>query len=155
MTLNVKTQEYFPVQFIVVGIGLTLAGIFIIFHKTWLSAVLIPLGILLSSTHYRVNIDFDKKMVFDYLWIIGFKKGTKNKFKKAEYFYMNSTKFNQTHGSVSVRFHSSGKIFNAYLKLDNENVFLKEGFDKGEIKSFVFSLSHKFNIPYQDYQSDN
>lgn len=125
-------------------------GVLVASSKTWLSFIVFPFGIFLSTTHYRIDVNFSDRTVFDYLWILGFKKGKKQQFNSAEYFFIGSNNVNQTHGSISIRFHTSATVYNAYLKLDDESFFLKEGFDKSEMKSFIFSLSHKYNIPYKD-----
>ena len=82
--INIKVSNYFQLNFQIIGYGL-LFGSFLSFQANILaSLILLVIGIVITSSHYRLKIDNNKKVFFEYLWILGFKNGISYRYKKAE-----------------------------------------------------------------------
>ena len=75
--IRFRTQEFFNPYFRFIGIIFIGLSILLVFLNWIISPVLLILGVLFSTTHYWIEISLDKRILYDYLWILGFKKGEK------------------------------------------------------------------------------
>ena len=78
-TIDFKTSTYFSVAIIFLGVGFLVVGLAALLTNTILALILLLISAITLTTHYRLTIDFNKKVFRDYVWILGLKNGDKGK----------------------------------------------------------------------------
>ncbi len=123
-TLDIATHHYFPFHFIALGFALT--PLIVIPIAPILSIILLPIALMLTTTHYRLKIDTNRKIYKEYLWILGFKKGKEIPYDSIDFIYINELNITSEYGYVA-RVHATAPIFRGYIKMsDDEKLFITE-----------------------------
>ncbi len=149
--LDISTHHYFPIQFTALGIGLIVMAFFAFEMYPFLSIGFIILGLLLATTHYRLLLDAKHKKYKEYLWILGFKKGSHFSYEQIHYVYLNRLRFNDEYGPFAVRFNASGKIFQGFIKLsNNESLFIGESIKKDNLLKKIRKISQAISVEIRD-----
>lgn len=123
-TLNIATHHYFPFHFI--ALGFALIPLIVIPIYPILSIVLLPIALMLTTTHYRLRIDTERKVYKEYLWFLGFENGKEVHYKNIDHIYINKLNISSEYGYVA-RVHASAPVYRGYLKIsDHEKLFITE-----------------------------
>lgn len=138
--IDIKVSNYFPFQLQVVGYGALFAFVYLIFSNILLSPVFLVIGLFITTTHYRLEINGRERYFKEYLWICGFKSGEKFKFQEYECVVINSTKANFEYGNIAVRRYGVEQLYKGFIKFtgQEESAFI------GESKSLE-SIENKAN----------
>lgn len=75
--MDIKVEDYVPVNLIPLGYGLVACGLVMIFSTPWSGIGLILLGLILLTTHHRLEVHLEKKYYSEYVWVLGFKSEKK------------------------------------------------------------------------------
>lgn len=147
--IDIYTEHYFPFHFIVLGIAMLIAS-FALWHEHTLAAIcLIPVSILLHTTHYRCSIDPKNKRYREYLWILGMKKGVEQPLEKLQYVYVNKIKYSIAYGFVQ-RIHASKYLYKIFaVTADNRSLCLGSSTRKQRSIKRAQQLAGYLDIPYQ------
>ena len=90
--IDFRTSAYFSRAVVFSGIALALVGMTIIFAKAIVGLIILVIGIVIVTAHYRIKIDLVGRIFYDYLWILGLKTGARGKLETIEYLYIKKNK---------------------------------------------------------------
>jgi hypothetical protein len=119
--IDFRTSQYFYGGFIVAGVIILVFGILLLFVNIWVGISLLITGIVITSTHYRLRIDFDNKLYRDYVWFLGMSIGPSNRFDQIEYFYIKSGRQSRTMQLRVARTTAHTVVFDGFLKFSEAN----------------------------------
>lgn len=149
--IDIFTQHYCPFHIIVLGAVFLIISLFTVFMIPILGFVFLILGIILTTSHYRLVLVPANKKYREYLWIIGFQRGSVQDYDKVEYLFINKVEQNAEYGLIA-RLSVRKKLYQAYLKFSNgEKVYLgesireKNAIDKATKIADVLEVSVKKN----------
>ncbi len=144
--LDIIVQHTFPFHFIALGAGLIIVAVLIMLNNPWLAGPLFILGILLTSTHYRLALNMREKKYKEYYWILGFKKGEKLPYEQLEFIYINEVQMASGYGYVT-RINISSNYYKGYIKLLNEEpIFIGESKHEKKIMQKAQRLADTLNL---------
>ncbi len=154
-SIDFKTSDYFSRGILLSGMILGLAGVAIIFIKPVAGVVIILVGIVITTTHYRLEVDFSGKVFRDYLWMLGFKIGDEQKFERIEYLFITKSKTSQVMNSQVSSSTVRKDVYNGYLKFSEKDKLhlLTEDSKKDLIKKLE-KISKKLNVEIVDYSDE-
>ena len=114
--IDFKTSEYVPGA-VFFGVVLLPIAFLLIFVNVLLGLTAIAVSLLATTTHYRVAVDFDKKMFRDYIWILGIRNGNWERFETIEYIFIKTNNVTQTLVMNRVIQSTINKqVYDAYLR---------------------------------------
>jgi hypothetical protein len=153
--VDCKTSLYFPLTFIFFGALLGVGGIaLVVSGSPVIGVVLLLVGLVLLTTHYRLAINFDKKTYHDYVWILGLKHGEKVKFENIEYLFIKKSRVSQT---MSVRVASSTiqkEVYDGYLKFsEKDKIHLLTKDNKNDLIAKLKEISSALKVKIVDYSA--
>lgn len=154
--IDFRTSGYFPGSIIFLGILLMGASIFI-FLKSWIAGVILLLtSVTILTAHNRLRIDLDGKVFLDYLWVLGFKRGSSCSFESLQYIFIKkvivSQKLNARVSTTTIR----KEVYKGYLKFSEENkIFLAENEQKENLIVKLRIISEKLHVDVVDYSKED
>jgi hypothetical protein len=119
--VDFKTSGFFSKYVVFMWILVFIAAIPLAIVNLPIGLSLLFIGVVVFTTHYRLGIDFDKKEYHDYLWILGYRNGAKEKFTNLEYIFVKKSTESTT---MQLRVASSTiqkEVFDGYLKFSESN----------------------------------
>ena len=123
--IDFGTSAYFSRAVVFSGIALALVGMTIIFAKAILGLIILVIGMVIVTAHYRIKIDFVRRIFYDYLWILGLKTGERGKFETIEYLYIKKNKVSQTMNLRALSSTVRKEVYDGYLKFsEKQNIHL-------------------------------
>lgn len=149
--VDFRTSFYFPGMVVLFGWVLFLIGSILLFVKLIPGIVLLALGMLIFTTHYRLKVDLERKTFQEYVWVAGFKSGDKKTFETIEYLYI-------TKGTISQTMHSKvssstfwKEVYNGFLKFSEEQkIHLFEDERKDHLIEKLKVISKELNLDIVD-----
>ncbi len=121
--ISVPIAAYFPLPFIGLGmLVLTATGIGLSGHSVGGSFLLIPAGLFFFTAHYRLTINLVDQTYHDYLWIVGLKRGPKEKFSRIDGMHLTQNAYRQTISSFTSSMTKRGTEYNGYVRFDKEDI---------------------------------
>jgi len=152
MNVDFRTSAYFSPMITFVGGFVGMFGLTFINTNPIQSSVLALIGLFVVTTHYRLSIDFEKKVYHDYLWILGMKNGERGNFDKIEYLFIKKSKVSQT---MYLRVASSTiqkEVYDGFLKFSEDNklhLLTKDG--KKDLIDKLRKISTALKVKIVDY----
>ncbi len=150
--IDFKTSNYFSGVVIIVGVIFSVTGISILFANIIIGLVLLFASVIIFTTHYRLSLDFEKKVFHDYLWILGMKSGEKGNFEAVEYLFIKKSKVSQT---MSVRVASATvrkEVYDGYLRFsEEEKIHLLTKDSKKGVEKKLRQISSMLKVRIIDY----
>jgi uncharacterized protein YqfA (UPF0365 family) len=154
-TIDFKTSAYFPKSIIFLGFIFTLVGVFILIQGQVAGIPVLLCCLLIFTTHYRLRVDLDNKIFSDYVWILGFKHGRKEKFDQLEYLFIKKGMVSQT---MSLRVASTTirkEVYDGYLKFsDTKKIHLLSNDSKSDLVKRLQKISVMLDVRIKDYTVD-
>lgn len=141
----------------ILGFILTPTGLLLFSPQFIIGGVMLVAGIIILTTHYRLHLDFNKKVYTEYISLMGMRTGQEKKaFPGVEYLYIKQTKVNQTLNS-RVSSTTIQKIqFDGYLKFSNEEkIHLMTLENKTNLRKHLDRIATKINTRVLDYSIEN
>lgn len=152
--IDFKTSGYFSGTILFLGALLAVVGIAVVINNTLLGVVLLVISLVIFTTHYRLKIDFDNKIFYDYLWILGLKNGDKGKFENIEYIFIKRSKVSQT---MRLRVASSTiqkEVYDGYLKFsEKDKIHLITKDSKKDLLEKLRMMSTALKVKIIDYSA--
>jgi hypothetical protein len=114
------------------------------------------LSFILFTTGYRLDLDYQKKSYYRYLWILGFKIGSRGKFNSIERIFINEIRYGNTvRSGILPQVAKSIMFFNkSYIKFDNgEKMVLLEMHNKEKLIAKLKNLNKKLKTKIYDSTS--
>lgn len=150
--IDLKTSAYFSGMIMIAGAALVLMSVIVFFVKLWLALFLFMCGIVIFTTHYRLRVDLDKKVFFDYVWILGIKSGEHGAFDHIEYIFIKKSNVSQTMnhraGSTVLR----KEVYDGYLKFSDVNkIHLASRDSKKDLVKQLQPLAMQLNVRMIDH----
>jgi|TARA_B110000046_G_scaffold85438_1_gene93449 hypothetical protein len=114
--------------------------------------LLAPLLPLIWTLQDMIELNMNKKMIHEYIWVLGKKWGTPKSFKRIEYIFINATKMRQTMTSWGGRVrYSQYDEYIAYLKLNSgEKIILSKSKNLDTMTKNLEKISVKLDIPLKE-----
>ena len=132
--ISTATTPYFPLPFILLGmLTLITAGIALSEYYGPISLLLIPIGVFVFAAHYRLTINLVDQTYHDYLWIAGFKKGRKEKFRSINGLFLTENAYRQTFSNFTSSTTKRGTEYNGYIRFDEEDIHLLSETSKAKV----------------------
>lgn len=153
--LDFRTSSYFPETIRFVSMLLLLAGLFFIFVNLIAAAILLVPGIIILTTSYRLEIDFENKVYRDYVWFLGLKNGKTARFENIEYLFIKKSKISQNLNSrISTRTITKD-TFDGYLKFNEaEKIHLLTKDSKSALVGRLKHIAQLLQLKIVDYSVD-
>jgi hypothetical protein len=150
--MDFKIKNYLPLFFIVLGIGLMVGGLYSILERTLLAIGLFLIGLILTTTQDRLEINFDEKYYREYIWTLGLKWGEKIKFNQIQYFYVTKSNKSQVYGQTYKNHYVTGTHFNGYIKFsEDEKILVADGSSKDWVLKRLKKINSKLGLELKDY----
>jgi hypothetical protein len=150
--MNIKVDNYLPIQFTVLGVGLCIFGVLYLFSNLFVGLGSVLVGVVFSTTHYRLEVSRNKKFYHEYVWFLGLKVGPKIKFSSIEYWYITKSKQTQEYGPQYTRWSSTSTRYNGYLKFsEKEKIYIGDSRGKDLLLKKIKALNRDFGLEVMDY----
>ncbi|MCK5705004.1 MAG: hypothetical protein KAI29_27820 [Cyclobacteriaceae bacterium] len=149
--IYITTQTYFEELFYFVGWSSLILAIPLFIVKWYVGIIAISLGIIITTTVYKLIVDTVNNQVEDFLFFLGMRKNlTITRFNKIHHIAIKSGTYTQQLNLKSLSSTISGTIYSAYLMTDEENYFLGESKNKNRITAKASSIAIKLNAELKD-----
>lgn len=154
MKTDFKTANYFSNYLIFSAVGLAFIGL-VAFTLNLVVAVVLCFGsLLIFTTHYRLQLDFENKVYHDYVWVLGMKHGEKGRFEGVQYLFIKKSKVSQTMYSRGASSTIKKELFDGYLKFsDDKIIHLLTKENKEELIASLKSMAARLNARVIDYST--
>ena len=155
--IDLKISSYFPSGVIFAGGVLLSAGFLVAAANANITVciVLLLIGVILTTTHYRLEINQQARQYKDYVWFLGFKNGQSERFESLDYIFIKQKKVSK---NLNSRISSRTMItdaFDGYLKVDgNETIHLLTLENKKAITQRLNRIAEKLQLKVVDYSVD-
>jgi len=150
--IDIRIGQYFSGMVLFFGGVLAFAGLMIIFNYPITGLVLILAGVVIFTTHNRLQVDLDKKTYHDYVWILGLKNGDKGTFDRIEYLFIKRSKVSQTMNSLVSSATIHKYVFDAYLKFsEKKKIYLMTKESKETLTRKLKPIAAALNVDIVDY----
>jgi hypothetical protein len=146
------TSMYFPLGFVAGGAVLFAFGLLIVFVQLWVGVILILIGLVTISTHYRLSFDLSNRTYRDYVWFLGVKVGPSTTFRTIEYFFIKTGRESQTMNMRVVSSTMHKDVFDGFLKFsetDKLHVLTRDS--QEAVLRKLMPMSQALNVPIMDY----
>ncbi len=154
--IDFRTGSYFPSGMAFTGGLMVVAGLAALFaaHLT-AGIILIAIGIVLATTHYRLEIDFNNRTYRDYVWFLGFRNGTPGQFQVLDYLFVKQIKQRQNLNSRISSKTITTEAFDGYLKFDgSETIHLFTKNRKADILKRLNKIAGLLELKVVDYSEE-
>ena len=150
--IDFKISGYFSPTINFVGGLLGILGAAVTTTSPLAGIIMLLLGFIVVTTHYRLSINFDKKIYRGFGWILGFKRGDRCDCKNNEYLFIKKNKVRQ---SMNLRVASSTirkEVYDGYLKFSEDNkLHLLTKDSKNDLIKKLRSISTTLKVKIIDY----
>jgi hypothetical protein len=140
-----------PVLFVVVAIGFS---VFFFLNSLFLLGGSIILGaILLSTIHYRLELDFVARTSRHYLFLFGIRIGPKASFEKVQYIFLRENPVSKSfyYGAMYANNHIRLMAYYAYLKFsENDKLRLMRCDTKAELLRRIVPIAEDMGVSLVD-----
>jgi len=148
--IDFHTSPYFPGSLRTLGVFL-LVGILIPTHVL-AKVPFVLIGILLMTTHYRLRFDLSRKEYFDYVWILGLRRGTWDRFDHIEYLFIKRNRMRQNLNSMMSSRTIHMAVYDGYLRIsENNKIHLLTSRHKEVVMKKLMALGSLLNVDILDY----
>jgi hypothetical protein len=149
--IDFKTQFFFPGGVVFVGGILILVGLLALFSHITLAIICIGSGIVLSTTHVRIEIDLQNKKYREYIVFLGLRVGKWERFHELEYLFVRKAKVSQRSSNYISSITVYGERYEGYLHYDGDvmlHMFSEN--KKGKVLERLRKLSTQLNLRVVD-----
>lgn len=148
--IDFHTSPYFPGSLRTLGVFL-LVGVFIPGH-VFLKLTFVFIGTLLITTHYRLRFDLSRKQYFDYVWILGFRSGSWDRFDRVEYLFIKRNRMRQNLNSMMTSRTIHVAVYDGYLRISEKNkIHLLTSRHKDVVVKKLRALASLLRVDILDY----
>lgn len=145
--ITITTQNYFEYVFYYSGWAMLILAIPIFFVIWYVGIIALTLGIVLTTTAYRLEIDTNSHRIEDFLFFLGMKlSATIFPYNKIYHISIKSGTFSQQLNYKSLSTTIQGTIYSAYLLTDDQNHFLGESKSKKRITAKARRIANKMKV---------
>jgi hypothetical protein len=150
--MDFKIKNYLPFLFTALGTVLVVVGPLLILEKTLISIGLVITGLILATTQYRLEINFNEKYYREYIWILWLKRGEKIPFNEIQYLYLTKSKKTQIYGQTYKNHYITGDHFNGYIKFsEDEKILIGDSPSKEWVLKRLEKINSKLRLDVKDY----
>jgi len=142
----------------VVGFILTPFGVLLLFSpQIIIGAILLTSGIIILSTHYRLQINYSARQYSEYVWLLGLKTGIERKpFTSPEYLFIKKIQVNQTLNSRANSTTIHKVQYDGFLKFsEDDKVHLMTYDDKKTLFKRLKQIASQLNLKVVDYAQES
>jgi len=152
-----RTSSYFPMGVNLFGILIGLTGLALIFSPNPIAGIVcITASIIILTTSYRIEINFEKKLYKDYVWFLGIKNGKAERFENIEYLYIKQSKSSQRMNSLITSKTFTKDTFDGYLKFsEEEKIHLLTKENKASLIKKLTPIADALGVKIVDYSAGN
>ncbi len=100
-----------------VGGGLLILGLSMLTMGMLIGGpIVLFIGLIILSTHYRCRVDFGNNTYQDYIWVLGMRSGKKQAFETIDYIFIKESRESQTMGLRAANTTIHKFVYDAYLR---------------------------------------
>lgn len=145
--IKIRTKNYFDGDIYFMGWIFGLTGLVLLFLNWQLTPIFAFLAVLILTAQYKLTINLETNEIDDFLFIIGFKtQKEKFKFSTLDHIYITQSNYTQQLNYKSISSTVRGELYNAYLKSDEEDIFLGESKDLDKLKEQLKPLAQQMKL---------
>lgn len=148
-TITVNTQAYFGDHFYYSGWIALLLGIPILIINWYVGLICLFIGILVTTSYYKLSIDKENKETMEYLFILGVKRDKELKhYQQLNSISVFSKKYTQ---QLQLRAASTiirGTLYSAYLVTESDQIFIGESKQKTRIIRKAKNIAEKLGVEF-------
>lgn len=149
--ITITTQTYFEYIFYYLGWALLIFSIPIFIIMWYVGIIALVLGVILTTTAYRLVIDPRSKQIEYFLFFLRMKKDLEvTQYQKIHHVSIKSGTYTQQLNYKSISTTIQGTIYSAYLLADEQNHFLGESKSKKRITAKARRIAKKINVDFID-----
>lgn len=147
--ISISTQTYFGDHFYYTGWVLLILGIPIMITNWYVGIIALLIGILVTTSSYKLVIDLNTKHIEDYLFILGMKRNLLIKeFSQLMKVTVKSSKYSQQLQLRAASTVIEGTMYSAYLVTDTETLFLGESKSKSRIDRKAQKIAASLGVEF-------
>ena len=147
--ISISTQTYFGDHFYYTGWVLLILGIPIMITNWYVGIIVLLIGILVTTSSYKLVIDLNTKHIEDYLFILGMKRNLLIKeFSQLMKVTVKSSKYSQQLQLRAASTVIEGTMYSAYLVTDTETLFLGESKSKSRIDRKAQKIAASLGVEF-------
>lgn len=148
---TIVTQPYFGQYSHRMGYIICLFSLTFLIAGNLILGMLLVLGaVLCFKTNYKLKFDPANKRVFDFIDIVGYKKGEYLEIEDFSKVFITNTKYTR-YTEFGDKSGLKDVVYNLYLATSNRKFFLKESESKRKVIDLAEELCLKLEIPLEDY----
>ena len=150
-TVSITTQTYFGDHFYYTGWALLILGIPVLIIKWNVGLIFLLVGLLVTTTSYKLVIDPAQNKIEDFLFFLGRKQGkiAKN-YTSLKHIAIKSGRYSQQLQLRAASTIIEGTMYSAYLITDEENFYLGESKSKKRISTKGRRIAEKLGIKVEE-----
>jgi hypothetical protein len=152
--VDFHTSLYFP-QPVRAGAALAMLLVFLPQVHIILKFTLAVASLAVLTAHYRLRFDKRNKEYYDYVWLLGLRRGEHLRFDKIEYLFIKRNKVRQTVYSMmsSTTIHS--EVYDAFLRISEDNkIHLFSSRNRDSALKRLKALSLLLGVDILDYTGE-
>lgn len=145
--ITITTQSYFENVFYYSGWALLIFAIPIFIIMWYVGIIALVLGVILTTTSYKLVIDTRSKQIEDFLFFLGMKTNSAiTAYQTMHHISITSGAFSQQLNYKSVSTTIQGTMYSAYLLADEQSHFLGESKNEKHITEKARSIAKKLQV---------
>ena len=145
--------EMLPLHFVILGVFLVLFNSFELYAMgfSWFSAILLFIGIIMSTTQQQVLINTGSKKFEQFYWVLGMKLSNYSvEYSEIVDVYYVDAKYSQQYGKYN-RWFISGVLYKGFIKLrDHDNIYIGKSKSIAGISRRLNKIAKKLNVEVID-----
>ena len=146
------TKSYFEGMPYYLGWAFAVAALIVIPVQWYLAPIFGLLSFLILTGNYKIAIDREHQVIEDFLSLLGTKSQVeKFRYSAIECIYITQSKYAQKLNMDYLSSTVSGKMYNAYLRTDSDNIFLGESKNLNKLKAKLKPLAKELEIGINEY----
>lgn len=154
MSVRVRDQWYFPLQFRIVAVLAVVVGVAALIAGLWTGLPLIIGGALVATMHYGFEIDRQAKRFKEYVWILGWQSGKYMPYLTLHYLFVNAASVKRTYNLRVNTTILSERVYNGYLKIsDAGKIHVIGSGDKKRVLAEMKKLKQYLDVRLVDHTS--
>jgi len=150
--MTIFHSYYFPLPLRIFGASLPFFALMsVVKFNNWIAAFfMIVFTVVFMTTRYILNINTDKKTLSEYLWVLGYKKGKKNKYLKIHGLTITENQTKRTYNSRGSTTTVKTDVYKLWLNVDDINVEAFQTENRERVLSKARSIANKLSLHITD-----
>lgn len=152
--LNFRTSLYFSGSIIFLGVLLLIPS-FITRISLIATVPFLFVSLIIFTTHYRLEIDLQRRVYRHYVWLLGMKRGNPESFEKIDYVFIKRNKVSQSMHSRVASSTVHSEVFEGFLRFsEKDKIHLITARKKESLVKKLKIIASQLNTQILDYSEE-